>query len=363
MDPSSKTARGAGTPQITETKTEGQGKGDIPGLQQVSSLEAQSHPAFAGASVLDTVQLAPIDLQLPPLPTVTMDGYKGRASSIQRYGHTFELTKSDRTAARSPDAIPRPYYGSDDLAESTQCAAGFGAAIQPPSFYEIFDKAPERKHFEAAGKQVKILNLDDFHAGTPEELTLQLALVLAADKGDRPEDVRAYMKPEAVAAHLRKFKGNVSVLMPQSNFIKYVLPSNPNEPMKLGRGPSKYASPRGEQFVGSAAEVDEVLESAKSTHGGADYVHDHYDFTKIEDEMGITEKWWQNQGGGLVRIDIPVDPDFHIRMANGREAGANHLWLPGGKLPDGKVEAVIDRITLDHSMVTYVVQEPLFPPR
>lgn len=360
MDRSSKTTPHAATAPITENKVEGQGKSDIAQLQQVSGVEAQSHPAFAGASVLDTTRLAPIDLQLPPPLTVTVEKFKDQLT-MQRYGHMFETIKSDATAARRPDAIPRPYYGLDDLSESTPSALGFGAIVQPPSFYDIFEKAPERKHFEAAGKQVKILNQDDFHARTPEELTLQLALVLAADKGDRPEDVRAYMKPEAVASHLQKFKGKVSVLMPQSNFIRYVIPSTPSEPMKLGRGPSKFSSPHGEQFVGSAAEVDEVLASAKSTHGGTEYVHDHYDFTKIEDEMGITEKWWQNQGGGLVRIDIPVDQDFHLRMANGREAGANGLWLPGGKLPDGKVEAVIDRITLDHSMVTYVVQEPLFP--
>lgn len=33
-------------------------------------------------------------------------------------------------------------------------------------------------------------------------------------------------------------------------------------------------------------------------------------------------------------------------MANGNEGGANELWLPGGDLPTGRSEAVIEQIPL-----------------
>jgi hypothetical protein len=29
-------------------------------------------------------------------------------------------------------------------------------------------------------------------------------------------------------------------------------------------------------------------------------------------------------------------------MPSGNETGANDLWIPGGRLPDGNLEAVID---------------------
>ena len=46
----------------------------------------------------------------------------------------------------------------------------------------------------------------------------------------------------------------------------------------------------------------------------------------------------------MVVIEI-ADPKAHnLRMASGREEGANDLWLAGGKLPTGHDEAVTDSI-------------------
>jgi hypothetical protein len=33
---------------------------------------------------------------------------------------------------------------------------------------------------------------------------------------------------------------------------------------------------------------------------------------------------------------------LNLRIPSGNEAGANEFWIPGGKLPDGNSEAVID---------------------
>ncbi|MBF0312799.1 MAG: hypothetical protein HQK50_03565 [Oligoflexia bacterium] len=44
----------------------------------------------------------------------------------------------------------------------------------------------------------------------------------------------------------------------------------------------------------------------------------------------------------LVRIDVPRPKDHNLRIPSGNERGANESWRPGGKLPNGNSEAVID---------------------
>lgn len=44
----------------------------------------------------------------------------------------------------------------------------------------------------------------------------------------------------------------------------------------------------------------------------------------------------------MIRVDIPHPEDYHLRMPSGNEAGANDYWIPGGLLPEGMPEAVID---------------------
>ena len=62
----------------------------------------------------------------------------------------------------------------------------------------------------------------------------------------------------------------------------------------------------------------------------------------IEVELGIPAGSWQ--GKPLARIDIPNPEELHVRLPSGNEMGANALWLPGGHLPTGYSEAVVDRI-------------------
>ncbi|WP_431233243.1 hypothetical protein ACQ856_00250 [Mycolicibacterium psychrotolerans] len=44
----------------------------------------------------------------------------------------------------------------------------------------------------------------------------------------------------------------------------------------------------------------------------------------------------------VLRIDIPDPELYNLRIPSGNEAGANSDWIPGGYLPDGLREAVID---------------------
>lgn len=62
----------------------------------------------------------------------------------------------------------------------------------------------------------------------------------------------------------------------------------------------------------------------------------------IEKELGIPSGAWE--GKELVRIDVPNPSGVGLRFPSGNEAGANGLWIPGGKLPTGQFEAVVNSI-------------------
>ena len=50
----------------------------------------------------------------------------------------------------------------------------------------------------------------------------------------------------------------------------------------------------------------------------------------------------QLDGNTLTRVDFDAPAELDLRMPSGNEAGANDKWIPGGRLPDGAAEAVID---------------------
>jgi hypothetical protein len=60
----------------------------------------------------------------------------------------------------------------------------------------------------------------------------------------------------------------------------------------------------------------------------------------LEQALGLPENFLDTNA--LVRVDIPDPKQLNLRIPSGNEAGANEFWIPGGKLPDGNSEAVID---------------------
>ncbi len=60
----------------------------------------------------------------------------------------------------------------------------------------------------------------------------------------------------------------------------------------------------------------------------------------MERALGLVEGFLDSNK--VVRIDIDHAEQFNLRVPSGNEAGANDQWIPGGKLPDGASEAVID---------------------
>ena len=64
------------------------------------------------------------------------------------------------------------------------------------------------------------------------------------------------------------------------------------------------------------------------------------DFAAVEDALGLPPGYFEDYN--VVRVDIPGAQDYNLRMPSSNEAGANDYWLPGGLLPEGMPEAVID---------------------
>ncbi|MPS74728.1 MAG: hypothetical protein E2590_16465 [Chryseobacterium sp.] len=128
-------------------------------------------------------------------------------------------------------------------------------------------------------------------------------------------DPSEYLSARYIKAHLKKFEKGASYLVPKKALDTYGRDV-------IGRLDG--------QFVMSKMEMDDLLKKAK---GNLSYV---------EDELGIPPGAWK--GKEIVRIDIPNVKKQNPRMATGNESGANDLWLPGGRLPKGYSEVVLDAV-------------------
>jgi hypothetical protein len=76
------------------------------------------------------------------------------------------------------------------------------------------------------------------------------------------------------------------------------------------------------------SEADALIEA---THG---------DPRAMEEALGLPDGFLELKK--VVRIDIDNPENYDLRLPSGNEAGTNDRWIPGGKLPDGGSEAVID---------------------
>lgn len=145
-------------------------------------------------------------------------------------------------------------------------------------------------------------------AGTLDEATI--ARIKAMPKGSRP-DPSTYMSQEAIDEHLAKFDDGASRFTLKSSLDK--------------NGP---AQKDGTSFVMPKSEADNLLHSA----GGDKQV--------LEQSLGLPEG--QLDGNTLVRIDVADPKSLGLKIPSGNEAGANSQWIPGGLLPSGNSEAIID---------------------
>jgi filamentous hemagglutinin len=140
--------------------------------------------------------------------------------------------------------------------------------------------------------------------------------VRAIPKGQRP-DPSTYLAKETIDNQLAEFDGGASYLVSKAAFDRF------------SKGKDNVGRPDG-QFVMSGKQLDALLLKADG------------DLALIEKELGIPEGSWQGQE--FVRIDIPDPRSLSLRLPDGNESGANDLWVPGGKLPTGQLEAVVNQI-------------------
>jgi hypothetical protein len=129
-------------------------------------------------------------------------------------------------------------------------------------------------------------------------------------KGKRPPP-ETYVPKAEIDAHKAQFKDGASRFMLKKNLDKY--------------GPGQKD---GTAFVLPKKEADRIMAET----GG--------DKRKLEEALGLPKGMLDEDD--LVRVDIPKPDKAGVRIPSGNEAGANDLWEPGGKLPDGTTEGVID---------------------
>ena len=139
--------------------------------------------------------------------------------------------------------------------------------------------------------------------------------ILMIPKGKRPAP-ETYLKRRYIRRHLKNFKAGASCIVSKELLERHHGDS-------IGKADNS-------QFIMMKSEMDSVL------------MRSHGDLSHIEHELGIPAGAWKHRV--LVRIDIPKPKKLKLRMPSGNEIGANVLWLPGGLLPTGYKEAVIDRI-------------------
>ena len=139
--------------------------------------------------------------------------------------------------------------------------------------------------------------------------------IIATPKGSRP-DPTTYLSPEYVDQQLHLFDNGATRYMTEDNFNKY------------GIGQSD-----GTSFVLPRSEVDALMRET----GGEPRA--------MERALGLPENYFATHP--VVRVDIPPSGLDGLRLPSGNEAGANPQWIPGGKLPDGTSEGVIDVGNID----------------
>ena len=134
--------------------------------------------------------------------------------------------------------------------------------------------------------------------------------ILAMEKGTRP-DPSNYLPREYIEHHLDKFHEGATRFMPETSFDKYGI-----------------AQWDGTSFVMPKSEADALIDATRGNPRA------------LEKALGLPEGFLDSKK--LLRIDIDHPEEFHLRMPSGNEAGANEQWIPGGRLPDGASEAIVD---------------------
>lgn len=136
------------------------------------------------------------------------------------------------------------------------------------------------------------------------------AHILEMDKGSRP-DPSDYLPQQFIEHHLERFDDGASRFMTAEALEDY------------GIGHRD-----GTTYVFPTRELENLMEAT----GG--------DRRALEQALGLPDGYFDVEG--VVRVDVPSPETYDLRIPSGNEAGTNDQWIPGGFLPTGMPEAVID---------------------
>lgn len=134
-------------------------------------------------------------------------------------------------------------------------------------------------------------------------------------KGDAP-DPGDYLDADYISQHLARFDDGASRIYFSDTLHTY--------------GPGQWD---GSTFVFPTSELDDIIRNADG------------DVNIIADQLGMERSWFFDDNGNPLPLEVRhFDPSelTNLRMPSGNEAGANEHWIPGGYLPTGIPEAVID---------------------
>ena len=137
--------------------------------------------------------------------------------------------------------------------------------------------------------------------------------ILAIPKGQRPNPFE-YLTEFYIKIHLKKFEneGIASRIVLKKDYIKY----------GIGKPDAGKT-----EFVALKSEIDDLLKQCKG------------DANILSETLGIPKEQLE---GGLIRIDFRLTDKNKVHLPSGNEFGTNPQWLPGGKLPKGELEAIIE---------------------
>uniref|UniRef100_UPI002613B129 hypothetical protein n=1 Tax=uncultured Chryseobacterium sp. TaxID=259322 RepID=UPI002613B129 len=169
------------------------------------------------------------------------------------------------------------------------------------------------KDFYSDQRLTDVLETMYKNGGVPFLKGYSREIILAIPKGERPNPF-VYLPKEYIAKHLKTFEDEViaSRIVLKKSFEKY----------GLGK-PDEWQS----EYVSLKSDIDKIISDA---NGSLEFV---------AQELGFPVEQIQNDE--LLRVDFKLSSKNKVFMPSGNEYGTNSQWLPAGKLPTGKLEAIV----------------------
>jgi hypothetical protein len=156
-------------------------------------------------------------------------------------------------------------------------------------------------------KKMLDLNADEVIRKNPGALE-----AFSKPKGSRP-DPSIYLSQKYIDDHLSKFnnEGKASRIVLKDSYDEY----------GIGKPDVEKT-----EFVSLKSDIDKLLSEANGN------------INIVASELGVPVEQLQ---GGLVRIDFNINSNNTVFIPSGNEFGTNPQWIPGGKLVNGKSEAIV----------------------